>query len=207
MKLFSALILLSCTVILCNKNTHAQDSLTIHFLYGSKPAKNYKHTQKKWFGGKLGGHVGIAVNNDSVLHFLYKGKFHVVANKRNKHSQYLYSALPDFYLYLAKQKDSFKTVAVTLPITTQQKNIFDSMKQNYLNCTPYDYAFIGMRCGAATYDMLAILDIVPKQKKSTTIAKIFYPRKLRKKILHLASTNNWHVQYTIGTATRNWEKD
>jgi hypothetical protein len=187
---------------------HAQqDSITVHFIYGSKPAKAFKHAEKKWFGGKLGGHTGIACNNDSVLHFLIKGKVHVFPRPQKTHSQYSYNSLIDFYMYLAKEQDSFKTVAIRMPISAQQKLIYDSLKNNYINCTPYDYAFFGMRCGAATYDMLAALNILKRHNKMFTVFKIFYPRKLRKRLLRMAAKNNWHVTKTIGTTKRKWEKD
>jgi hypothetical protein len=184
-----------------------QDSITVHFIYGSKPAKAFKGTEKKWFGGKLGGHTGIACNNDSVLHFLLKGKVHIFPRPQKKHSQFLYNSVNDFYMYLAKAPDSFKTIAITIPITMQQKIIYDSLKNNFTTCAPYDYAFFGMRCGAATYDMLAALNILKRHNKAFTIFKIFYPRKLRKRLLHLAAKNKWRISKTIGTTKRKWEND
>ncbi|WP_338814872.1 hypothetical protein V9L05_06675 [Bernardetia sp. Wsw4-3y2] len=52
--------------------SYSQDTtfLKVHFLYGSKPLKSDKNTEQKWFGGILGGHVGIEVEEDKVLNFL-----------------------------------------------------------------------------------------------------------------------------------------
>ncbi len=90
--LFCLITLLSC----------AQDTtyLKVHFLYGSAPLKQYKSTEPKWFGGVLGGHVGIEGDSDRIVNFLPKGKFHVVAKKDNRHSTYAVHSVDDFYAIL-----------------------------------------------------------------------------------------------------------
>ena len=57
--------------------SYSQDGifLKVHFLYGSKPLKRDKNTEQKWFGGILGGHVGIEVKEDKVLNFLPSREF------------------------------------------------------------------------------------------------------------------------------------
>jgi hypothetical protein len=58
--------------------THAQpvqDVVVVHFLYGSKPSREARDIEKKWFGGKLGGHVGIEITPDSILNFVTVDKF------------------------------------------------------------------------------------------------------------------------------------
>ncbi|MDJ1468511.1 hypothetical protein QNI19_10730 [Cytophagaceae bacterium DM2B3-1] len=55
--------------------------IKVHFLYGSKPKKEFKFLEKKWFGGMHGGHVSI--ETDSVVTgFGPKGKFHVFGNRK-----------------------------------------------------------------------------------------------------------------------------
>ena len=44
------------------------DTIQLHFLYGSVPAKGYKESEKKLFGGIKGGHVNIEANG-KVLDF------------------------------------------------------------------------------------------------------------------------------------------
>ena len=60
-------------LLLCTAQLFAQDStmLKVHFLYGSKPKKAFKHMQKKWFGGLIGGHAGIECGDGKILHFLH----------------------------------------------------------------------------------------------------------------------------------------
>src|ERR1700741_2237387 len=68
----------------------ANDStiIKVHFLYGSKPAKQYKDSESKWFGGKLGGHVGIEVDSNRILNFIPQGEFHWFEKKKDPHSRY-----------------------------------------------------------------------------------------------------------------------
>ena len=103
--------------------------------------------------------------------------------------------------------DSVKTVTVDVPITRQQKQRFDSISSVYLKQTPYDYAFLGMRCSAAAYDVLAQLGMMTRYGHVRTYLTIFYPKKLRKRLLKKAKENGWRVEHTIGSLKRKWETD
>jgi len=199
------------TLLLCFMYVAAypQDTtfIKVHFLYGSKPLKEYKDTEPKWFGGVLGGHVGVEGDNDMILNFLPSGKFHWFAKEDNKHSTYQIHTVNSFYAILGGYPDSVKKAVVYIPVTKQQKQKFDSIAAAYLNQTPYDYAFIGMRCGAATYDILGQLDILPNYDHSKTYRKIFYPKKLRKRLFKKAATNGWVIMRQNGSLRRKWEKD
>ena len=188
---------------------YAQDSLflKVHFLYGSKPLKKYKKTEKKWFGGVLGGHVGIETQNGQILNFMPNGKFHIFAKKKNRHSSYVEHSNSGFYSVFGGNADSVKKVVVFVPISKQQKQQFDSITGVYLAQTPYDYAFFGMRCGAATYETLGKLAILPSWNYGKTWRKIFIPKKLRKRLLKKANSNNWKIIRENGSEKRKWEKD
>jgi hypothetical protein len=190
------------------QTSFAQDAymLKVHFLYGSKPNKKYKTTEKKWFGGMLGGHAGIEVVDGKILHFLPKGTFHYIASKQ-PHSKYVYNTYRDFYEILGGKLENNKRLIVYIPITAQQKIRFDSLVTAYTNQPPYDYAFAGFRCGSATYQGLAMLDILPHLGNGATKLRIFYPRLLRKKILKLANKNKWKMEVQPGSISRKWEKD
>jgi hypothetical protein len=194
--------------VLLAQQSIAQDStiLKVHFLYGSKPKKKYKATEKKWFGGVLGGHAGVEVGGQKILHFLPVGKFHYLP-KKNKHGRYDYNGYTNFYEILGGTLATNKRLVVSIPISAQQKQQFDSIVQSYTKQTPYDYAFAGYRCGSATYSCLGQLGIVPKYGKKSVALRIFYPRLLRKKILKLAAKNNWQLEQNEGAETRIWEKD
>lgn len=189
---------------------YSQDStfLKVHFLYGSKPLKKHKDTERKSFGGILGGHVGIEVNENEILNFLpSSGKLHVFKDNKDKHSTYAIHSIPNFYGILGGEHTSVKMAIIYIPITTQQKQTFDSIVSAYIGHAPYDYAFFGMRCGSSTYEILAQLGILKSYSHKKTVRKIFYPRKLRKRLFKKAEKNNWTVTRKEGSNKRKWEKD
>jgi len=187
----------------------AQDTLYIkvHFLYGSKPLKAYKQTEPKWFGGMLGGHVGIEADSNRVFSFVPRGKFHWFAQPNKCHSAFVTHSVEDFYGILGSNAASVKKTIITIPVTAAQKILFDSICQRYSSHPPYDYALWGMRCGAAAYDILAQMDILPAYSYRKTYRKIFYPRKLRKRLLKKAKQHHWKIIQQEGVTTRRWEKD
>ncbi len=189
---------------------HAQDTayIKVHFLYGSRPLKAYKETEPRWFGGILGGHVGIESKENQIVNFIPHGKFRLVAKNKIKHSRYVVDSFHRFYSRLGGQHpDSTKQAIIIIPVTLQQKEKFDSIASVYLEKTPYDYAFVGMRCGAATYEILAKLGILKQFTPAKTITKIAYPKKLRKRLLRKAEENGWTVIRQEGTTRRKWESD
>jgi len=198
----AALMLLPC-IARCNDTAY----IKVLFLYGSKPAKGFKQQEPKWFGGMLGGHAGIEGAQDSVLSFVPNGKFHWVAKKSKLHSRYIIDTEKEFWQILGGHEDSVKKAIVVIPLTTAQKQKFDSIQQAYLQNTPYDYALIGMRCGAAAYDILAQLDVLKQYGYKKTYSKIFYPQKLRKRLFALAEKNSWAIIRHAGSSRRKWEGD
>jgi len=96
---------------------------------------------------------------------------------------------------------------IAIPISNSIKQKIDSLHQSYFDSTRYDYAFIGMRCAAASYDVLAHAQIVKKKKLSKTAIKNFYPKPLRKRMLKKAKRNSWSVVHQEGCRTRIWEKN
>lgn len=201
------LFILACLFLSLIVFSQTSDSIKVHFLYGSKPKRAFKKTESKWFGGKSGGHVGIEGDNGKILNFLLKGKFHWFANSRNKHSTYDIHSYQSFYSVLGGDGVSSKKTIITIPVTNEQKELFNNISNNYLSNTPYDYAFVGMRCGAAAHDILGQLGIVKAYSYRKTYLKIFYPKKLRKKLLKTAKEKNWPVYQEEGTNNRKWERD
>jgi hypothetical protein len=204
MRLFS--ILLICLFAL---SIQAQDSvyLKVHFLYGSKPKKRYQDSEPKWFGGILGGHVGIEGDTNEVVNFLPQGVFHQYAKPERRHSRFEIHSAYSFYGIMGGSPDSVKKLVVYIPISQQQKMQFDSITRLYLAETPYDYALFGMRCGAATYDILGQIGVLPHLGYRETFTKVAYPKILRKQLLHLAKENHWLVVQADGTKRRKWEQD
>jgi len=203
------LLVIFSLIFLAKTSIYASDTLylKVHFLYGSKPKKAYKDVEKKWFGGMFGGHVGIEYDSNKVIDFIPKGKFHKIAKKHNLHSRYAVRDLESFWGIFGSNFIYEKTATVIIPVTLIQKQKLDSIVMTYSNKTPYDYAFMGMRCGSATYDILAKICLLKKHSYRYTIFRFFYPKKLRKKMFRLADNNNWQVIEHKGIATRKWEHD
>ncbi len=201
--------LLIMIALLIGVATQAADTtyLKVHFLYGSKPMKEYQDTENKWFGGVLGGHVGIEGRDNKVLNFLPQGSFHIFKKQNERHSTYAEHDTVSFYKILGGDPDSMKKAIVYIPVSPQQKQQFDSIAAAYLEATPYDYALVGMRCGSATYEILGQLGILKQYGPKKTAKKIFYPKKLRKRLLKKAQENNWTVTRQEGTTRRKWETD
>lgn len=187
----------------------AQDktSVKVHFLYGSKPRAEFKETERKWFGGMMGGHVGIEIDSALIVSFSKDGKYHVISNNKNPHGKYMLHTPHMFWQVLGSQENDVKKLSIEIPVSSDQYAILDSISEVYLKAAPYDYAFLGMRCAAATYEMLAQADVLKQWKQGKTWRKMFYPRKLRKRLLELAEQNDWKTVREAGTDRRKWEKD
>lgn len=198
----TALVFLSLDV--CGQDNHF---IKVHFLHGSRPAPGYKDVERKWFGGVLGGHAGIEIDDGQVLNFMKRGKVHWFASARKKNSRFALHALDDFWGIFRYPANTVKKTTVVIPLSSMQKQLLDSIAVAYLAQTPYDYAFFGMRCGAATYEILAQVNILKPYSYRRTFMKIFYPRKLRRRLLKQAEARNWEVIRAAGSTARVWEKD
>lgn len=198
------LVIILCSHCVCGQSAHA---IRIHFLYGSRPHPAYKESEKRWFGGRLGGHVGIEYAPGRVLSFVPRGRFHLFSRPRNVHSAFAVHAVSEFYSIFGADPGSVKSAIVTIPLKPSQRSLVDSIVYTYRSQTPYDYALIGMRCAAATYDILAHSGVVRKYRPLKTIWKIFYPRKLRKLLFRKAEAKGWQVDWQPGSTKRKWDRD
>ncbi|MBN9298282.1 MAG: hypothetical protein J0I41_14805 [Filimonas sp.] len=199
-------LLLFCATLLLTASAQDSNYLKVHFLYGSKPQKKYSATEPKWFGGMLGGHVGLELDSSKILNFVPQGTFHVFA-KKDKHSRYALHDSTNFYSILGSNGDSVKKAIVYIPISVVQKQQFDSIAAAYLKQAPYDYALFGMRCGAASYEILGQMDILPAHGYTITYMTIFYPKKLRKRLFKKAKEEGWAIVTQDGSVRRKWERD
>lgn len=180
-------------------------SLQIHILYGSKPHRACKPIEGKWFGGKWGGHVGLSVENGPILSFFPKGKLHLKANNQQPNSKFAQHDEAGFYAVFGSELDSVKRAKVTVPINDAQHKRFDSISAAYLQATPYDYAFWGMRCAAAAYEILDQLDLVKEIHRKKVFRKVFYPRVFRRRIFKEAIAQGWKIEKWEGSACRKWD--
>lgn len=176
--------------------------IKVHFLYGSKPRKEYKFLEKKHFGGLHGGHVSLEVGNE-VIGFEPCGKFHVFGSRRQFHSQFRSKPI----LQWMDDSSGMQYTSVVIRLTPTQYAHLEAIHEQYLKLSPYDYAFIGVRCAAATYDVLSQIGIVPRHNRHWMVMRYFYPKLLRRQFLKLARERNYPVTRQAGRSTRKWEKE
>ena len=206
--LFSLILLITCFCFI-QTNACQADSvyIRVHFLHGSKPKKQFKHEEDRWFGGLLGGHAGVEYEKNKILNFLPKARFHFFSKRRIINSRFTIHDTISFYALLGGKPDSVKKTIVTILISGKQKIMLDSLAEAYQNKCPYDYAFFGMRCGAAAYDILAEAGVVKKYGFGKTWRKTFYPRKLRRRLEKNAAKTHYTITKQEGSYRRIWEKD
>lgn len=202
--LLFSLVAFSMTTFAGNGET---DTLHVHFLYGSKPKAKFRKHEKRWFGGMLGGHVGIKYNDTSFLSFFYEGKVHIFQNKKRPNGRYALQSLHEFNYIMDDKVDSVKTLIIKIPVSRNQRDKFDSICNRYIKETPYDYAFFGYRCGSSTYDVLSEVGVVKKDKKTRIWKRVFYPKILRRELLEESKRRNWIRERRDGSTRRIWERD
>ncbi|MBN2730088.1 MAG: hypothetical protein JXR53_12760 [Bacteroidales bacterium] len=198
--MFSTFLLLSSLSILCQNS----DSLTIklHFLYGSKPKLSTKDTEKKLFGGIHGGHVTIEIEN-VVFGFSPKGSYHIFSHNNNPHGGWQSEPLK----YWVKDTVDEKYTSFIIPVTREKYDSVKSILTQYMQETPYDYAFFGYRCAAASWDVLSQAGILDEHSKTWEIYRCFIPKPERNKMFRRAEDINATIIRHDGRETRKWEKD
>ena len=197
-----------CTIacIMALNLIYSQDDSTtvirVNFLYGSKPKRKFKETEVKYFGGLHGGHVSVQAGDTDYGFGPTVMPVHIFA-KRRRQSVFEARALDGQPRYGSGNK----TVTLIIPLSQQQFRALDSIHKAYCSASPYDYGFFGMRCAAATQDVLSGAGIIERRNRFWTIVSTFYPKKLRKRLIKLAEARSYQVIRSEGKATRKWEKD
>lgn len=173
-------------------------TIKINFLYGSRPAKGFHQQESKLFGGIKGGHVNIEADG-RVLDFT-PGDNPLLPHNKNPSGGFSINQSVNW-----DGDDKWKTIIV--PVSQDQyialQKIFDSVAAK----TPYDYAIFGMRCAAASYDVLSKIGLFKEYTTSKNVTTHFYPKLLRKKVLKWADKNNYTVLSNEGRSSRKWESD
>jgi hypothetical protein len=202
-----ALLLLTCSVLFAC-DVHADTTyIKVHFLYGSRPKREFKDTERHWFGGIHGGHVGIEVDSNHIIDFVPDGKFHVFGHHQDRHSRFTTNTVKSFWQTFGSDSADVKRTTVVIPVTERQWMRLDSIAQAYTTEAPYDYAFFGMRCAAAAYDVLARIGVMEQHSRIGTWRRNFYPKIFRKDLLRKAKQEGWTVRTVEGSEKRVWESD
>ncbi len=181
--------------------------IKVHFLYGSRPKKEFKETEDKWFGRIHGGHVGIEIDSNYIIDFGPAGKFHIFSRDNDRNSTFHNSSCNGFWRTFGADSDQVKRMTVIIPINTHQRRLLDSLAEAYTAETPYDYAFFGMRCAAAACDVLAQIGVVKKHSQFGTWRRNFYPKRFRHHLVRKAKKEGWTIVKHEGCSTRVWEND
>ena len=191
-------------ILLCKiEAASAQDStnfIRINFLYGSKPAKGYKESEKKRFGGIKGGHVNIEYKG-RCLDFSPGGNCHVFPSHKNPNGHFVVNN--GVRWDTLKEKSAY----ILVPVTSAQADSLQSIFNAYSNKTPYDYAVFGNRCASASYQALSLIGITEKRSATGNVISNFYPKLLRKKLFKWAKEHNYTLKKFEGRPSRKWEKD
>lgn len=195
---------LSVFYFFCCYQAYSQDTIPkikVYFLYGSRPAAGCVN-EKHLFGGIHGGHVSIGIDS-TIIGFHHLQGIHILPHKRNYDGSYECVSLRDF----ARDTVAKQYATIEVPLSLSQYKKLKDLYSEYLHQTPYDYAFFGMRCTAAAYDVLSRIDLFAPKGNVRNVISNFYPRKLRKHFYKIAREKQFLVTIKPGSRTRRWEKD
>ncbi|MDZ4759164.1 MAG: hypothetical protein SGJ10_13640 [Bacteroidota bacterium] len=199
--MFKIVIYILILFIASNTYSQTHDSIKyvkVHFMYGSRPLKKFKSTEKHWFGGIKGGHVSMEIDSQ-VIGFVPSGRVHIFRHRNKKNSAFSVEGIQSWEADTA----SIKYTSVLIPLAPISYQKIKSIFLNYTDTTPYDYAFFGMRCAAATCEILSQIGITPKGNIYTN----FYPQLFRRRLIKLANLKKWKIVKHGGRSTRKWERE
>lgn len=199
-------VLLLLVGLTCFNHYQAENIIKVHFLYGSTPKKEFP-TETKWFGGKWGGHVGIEYSPNKIVSLVPSGDFHYIKHKKKRASKFVLDNEDQFYTTFGGNPEDMKKLIISIPITDEDQKLLDSIVTLYVDSVPYDYAFIGMWCAAAAYDLISYISPFKHYSYVKTSYKNFYPKKLRKRLLKIAKKQHYLIERYPGSLRRDWEKD
>jgi hypothetical protein len=180
-----------------------ETSFRVHFVYGSRPKKEFRKTEEKVPGGLFGGHISIQSGEyvygfESIdrkrIHIFQKRKFNSIFTKEH----------PDKWL---KVNNDQKMLSIEVPVDNEKLVRLNRILEEFHRKTPYDYAVFGMRCGASTYQILCVIGIFPPASRFEAMLRIPYPGILRRKLLRIAGAKNFRIYNQAGKDTRIWAKD
>ena len=140
----------------------------VHFAYGSKPKKAFKETERKQFVGLMGWTCVDRSQGRQHFEFFTQGKVSLVFKKFKQAFCLCHTYRKWFLQHFSDNTDSEKRAIVYIPITQQQ-----IVTVAYLKQTPNDYAFLGRRCGTASYEILSQLKIAPTYSNSKRFLENF----------------------------------
>jgi hypothetical protein len=182
-------------------STAQTKNVAVHFYYGSRPKLKYLGKEEHRFGGIHGGHVSIQTG-DTIFSFLFSPPVHVIAHRRNQKGIWLMQRTNQW----VDDTVNNKYTSFIVPLTNEQYVKLKTIQAGYSAKAPYDYAFIGMRCAAGTYDVFSQLGFFKHRSRFGMVSHVFYPKILRKKFFKLAEKNHWTIVKHEGNPRRRYER-
>lgn len=165
--------------------------LSIKVLFLHRPSLrvlSQKAPELKWFSGLFSGHVGIEFRPGRVVDFVSYGRFRGLPNNKKPHSRFVIRTRQEFETLFGTGPRVPRLSIITIPVSENQQNSLEKVISTYTRKSPYDYAFGGMRCASATYEILARAGILRSRSLRFIAFRIFTPgilkRYLRKKKFH-----------------------
>ncbi|MFW6203041.1 MAG: hypothetical protein ACOC30_01945 [Marinilabilia sp.] len=158
-------------------------SIKILFLHRpSWRALKQRSPEMKWFSGLFTGHVGIEFSPGRVVDFTSSGSLHLWPHRKNPHARFVIRPYEEFRQLLGKDPYAKAPTSLEIPVTaTQQQKLHDVITA-FTRQPPYDYAFLGMRCASATYDILARAGILPTRPLWYIAFRMFTPGLLKRSL-------------------------
>jgi hypothetical protein len=98
-------------------------------------------------------------------------------------------------------------MTIIIPVSEEKIKRLETIMDSFAKKTPYDYAVFGMRCAAASYDVLSEAGLLKPLSIRTNTVKHFYPKLLRRKMLKWAVRNGYTILKHEGRISRKWEAD
>jgi hypothetical protein len=175
--------------------------IRVIFRYGSIPVQGYEKVEYEEIGGLYGGHVSIGIDSLEIG-FTNRKKIYLFENTKDN-GLYYWEYLKNY----ENQLLSKKVVVFMVPLSEEQYAKLRNLLMQYIEDAPYDYAFFGMRCASATYDVLSQIGLFKPLPRFQNIVSNFYPKRFRAKMFRLAQENHYTVISHKGRLTRIWEED
>ena len=176
--------------------------IRVIFRYGSIPVHGYEKVEYEEVGGLYGGHVSFGIDSLEIG-FTNRKRLHLFNDKDDFESLFYWEYLKNY----ENQLLSKKVVVFMVPLTGEQYVKLRAILMQYIENTPYDYAFFGMRCASATYDVLSQIGLFEPLPRFRNMVSNFYPRRFRAKMFRLAQENHYTIIKHTGRLTRIWEED
>lgn len=179
-----------------------ENPLIIHFIYGSKPKREFRDIEEKIPGGLLGGHI-----------FIQTGEYYYGFESVNRKNIHLFPRKKFNSIYTKEHISSWsfshkheKMMSIELTVVPGTLNKIIAAVESYHQKTPYDYAVLGIRCASSTYQILSEAGFFAFASNLKSMILVPYPSILRNKVLRIATANNYIIKTQVGSSRRIWEK-